>query len=281
MRQATVGTRLPSRHLEHMASRVPSIRAALRRPRGRSAWRLVGLSRPVQPADARPGWRPTTRARGLLLWTGAVHAGGPRHADRLRLRHGPLPSGDLHGPGADPADAPVLDDVVPSAEAASEVVFSVSGKSIPCTEADTVLAISRQAGLNIPSGCNWRLRHLQDEEAVGRGAWCTTAASPRTTSPPATSSPAARIRWDGSRSRPDAASRGRSAAWAAHRGPRPTELGRTRASHPRHEPPGLIARVVRSHAPGTTRFRWPRTFRVVAEHGNVLFGVSRVSRQGR
>lgn len=53
------------------------------------------------------------------------------------------------------ADAPVLDDVVPSAEAASEVVFSVSGASVPCTETDTVLAVSRTAGLNIPSGCNF------------------------------------------------------------------------------------------------------------------------------
>ena len=51
--------------------------------------------------------------------------------------------------------APVLDDVVPNAESASELVFALSGKSVPCTEADTVLAISRQVGLNIPSGCNF------------------------------------------------------------------------------------------------------------------------------
>jgi len=54
-----------------------------------------------------------------------------------------------------PADAPVLDDVVPSAETASEVIFALSGRSVPCTEADTVLAVSRTAGLNIPSGCNF------------------------------------------------------------------------------------------------------------------------------
>ena len=54
-----------------------------------------------------------------------------------------------------PADAPVLDDVVPNAETASEVVFTLSGRSVPCTEADTVLAVSRTAGLNIPSGCNF------------------------------------------------------------------------------------------------------------------------------
>ena len=49
----------------------------------------------------------------------------------------------------------MLDDVVPSADIASEVVFAVSGRSIPCTEADTILTISRQAGLNIPSGCTF------------------------------------------------------------------------------------------------------------------------------
>jgi ferredoxin-NADP reductase len=54
-----------------------------------------------------------------------------------------------------PADAPVLDDVVPNAETASEVVFALSGRSVPCTETDTVLAVSRTAGLNIPSGCNF------------------------------------------------------------------------------------------------------------------------------
>lgn len=53
------------------------------------------------------------------------------------------------------ADAPVLDDVVPSADAASEVVFAISGKAVACSETDTVLAVSRLAGLNIPSGCNF------------------------------------------------------------------------------------------------------------------------------
>ena len=53
------------------------------------------------------------------------------------------------------SDAPVLDDVVPSAEATSELVFSISGKSVTCSETDTVLAVSRLAGLNIPSGCNF------------------------------------------------------------------------------------------------------------------------------
>jgi stachydrine N-demethylase, reductase component len=54
-----------------------------------------------------------------------------------------------------PADAPELDDVVPSENTASEVVFALSGQSVTCTETDTVLAVSRMAGLNIPSGCNF------------------------------------------------------------------------------------------------------------------------------
>ena len=54
-----------------------------------------------------------------------------------------------------PADAPVLDDVVPSAETASEVVFVRSGQAVVCTETDTILTVSRTAGLNIPSGCNF------------------------------------------------------------------------------------------------------------------------------
>ena len=33
--------------------------------------------------------------------------------------------------------------------------FALSGRSVPCTETDTVLAVSRAAGLNIPSGCNF------------------------------------------------------------------------------------------------------------------------------
>jgi ferredoxin len=53
------------------------------------------------------------------------------------------------------ADAPVLDDVTPSAQAASEVFFARSGAAVACSEADTILAVSRAAGLNIPSGCTF------------------------------------------------------------------------------------------------------------------------------
>jgi ferredoxin-NADP reductase len=54
-----------------------------------------------------------------------------------------------------PADAPELDDVVLDADASSQVIFSRSGESVTCTETDTILAVSRTAGLNIPSGCTF------------------------------------------------------------------------------------------------------------------------------
>ena len=40
---------------------------------------------------------------------------------------------------------------------AGGMVFALSGRSVACTEADTILAVSRQAGLNIPSGCTFRV----------------------------------------------------------------------------------------------------------------------------
>lgn len=41
--------------------------------------------------------------------------------------------------------------------AASEVTFTASGKTVPCDGTETVLAIARRAGLNIPSSCNFGL----------------------------------------------------------------------------------------------------------------------------
>jgi stachydrine N-demethylase, reductase component len=54
-----------------------------------------------------------------------------------------------------PEEAPILDDVVPSAQASSEIVFARSGAVVTCAETDTVLAVSRVANLNIPSGCTF------------------------------------------------------------------------------------------------------------------------------
>ncbi|MFD1882282.1 2Fe-2S iron-sulfur cluster-binding protein [Paracoccus pacificus] len=55
------------------------------------------------------------------------------------------------------AEAPVLHDVVPDDAATAEVVFAKSGKSVPCSETDTVLALAKSNGLNIPSGCTFGL----------------------------------------------------------------------------------------------------------------------------
>lgn len=55
------------------------------------------------------------------------------------------------------ADAPVMDDVVPDESAGAEIVFAASGISAKCNETDTVLAIAKANGLNIPSGCTFGL----------------------------------------------------------------------------------------------------------------------------
>jgi ferredoxin-NADP reductase len=53
------------------------------------------------------------------------------------------------------ADAPELDDVVPEETAAAEITFAASGVTANCTETDTVLAVAKASGLNIPSGCTF------------------------------------------------------------------------------------------------------------------------------
>lgn len=55
------------------------------------------------------------------------------------------------------ADAPVIDDVVPDDDTGAEITFAASGVTAPCAQTDTVLAVARQAGLNIPSGCTFGL----------------------------------------------------------------------------------------------------------------------------
>lgn len=55
------------------------------------------------------------------------------------------------------AEAPIIDDVIPDAAAEAELVFTLSGKSVPCAETDTVLAVAKRSGLNIPSGCTFGL----------------------------------------------------------------------------------------------------------------------------
>lgn len=55
------------------------------------------------------------------------------------------------------AEAPVLADVTPAEGAAAEIAFTLSGRTVPCGETDTVLAVAKRAGLNIPSGCTFGL----------------------------------------------------------------------------------------------------------------------------
>ncbi|WP_411840181.1 2Fe-2S iron-sulfur cluster-binding protein [Paracoccus sp. ME4] len=60
-------------------------------------------------------------------------------------------------PVATEAEAPVLDDVAPDDEARAQVTFAASGVTAACAETDTVLAVAKRAGLNIPSGCTFGL----------------------------------------------------------------------------------------------------------------------------
>lgn len=55
------------------------------------------------------------------------------------------------------ADAPVIEDVVPDEDARAEITFASSGVTAKCHETDTVLAVAKANGLNIPSGCTFGL----------------------------------------------------------------------------------------------------------------------------
>ncbi|MBW7055411.1 hybrid-cluster NAD(P)-dependent oxidoreductase [Paracoccus bogoriensis] len=60
-------------------------------------------------------------------------------------------------PVASEAEAPVIEDIAPDGESRAQVVFAASGVTAACAETDTVLAVARRAGLNIPSGCTFGL----------------------------------------------------------------------------------------------------------------------------
>ena len=55
------------------------------------------------------------------------------------------------------AEAQKAGDVVPDEAALAELTFAVSGKTAACAQTDTVLAVAKANGLNIPSGCNFGL----------------------------------------------------------------------------------------------------------------------------
>lgn len=57
----------------------------------------------------------------------------------------------FHAPVAEAEIVP--DDVVPQDDNRAEVHFTLSGVTAKCSETDTVLAVARNAGLFIPSGC--------------------------------------------------------------------------------------------------------------------------------
>lgn len=52
-------------------------------------------------------------------------------------------------------DIEVHEDVVPQETAKAVIAFVNSGVTTECTETDTVLAIAKASGLNMPSGCNF------------------------------------------------------------------------------------------------------------------------------
>ncbi len=52
---------------------------------------------------------------------------------------------------------PTEGDVVPNLHTMAEVSFALSGVTATCAQTDTVLAVARASGLNIPSGCTFGL----------------------------------------------------------------------------------------------------------------------------
>ncbi|KMK65207.1 hybrid-cluster NAD(P)-dependent oxidoreductase [Puniceibacterium sp. IMCC21224] len=58
-------------------------------------------------------------------------------------------------PAETKAELTDFDDVVPQETVFAELVFARSGKTVQCHETDTVLAVAKGAGLNIPSGCTF------------------------------------------------------------------------------------------------------------------------------
>lgn len=60
-------------------------------------------------------------------------------------------------PVASEAEAPVIEDITPEEGVKAEVTFTESGVTAPCAETDTILAVAKRAGLNIPSGCTFGL----------------------------------------------------------------------------------------------------------------------------
>ncbi|MBI1219906.1 MAG: 2Fe-2S iron-sulfur cluster binding domain-containing protein [Rhodobacteraceae bacterium] len=61
----------------------------------------------------------------------------------------------FHAPATRLAEVPEIHDLVPQEDILAELVFTGAGVSRSCAQTDTVLAVAKASGLNIPSGCNF------------------------------------------------------------------------------------------------------------------------------
>jgi ferredoxin-NADP reductase len=143
------------KRLEHMATRVPGIK-------------LHFVVSEDDPFDVWTGYR--GRFNQLMLGLMAsnylerdVYCCGPESfmqavrdmLNALGYDMGRYNQESFHAPVLTAAEAPVIDDVVPQETERAEIVFADSGISAVCAQTDTVLAVAKAAGLNIPSGCTF------------------------------------------------------------------------------------------------------------------------------
>ncbi len=61
----------------------------------------------------------------------------------------------FHAPVTDPAAVDEPDDVIPDESKKARIRFLTSDLEASCHETDTILTVAREAGLNIPSGCQF------------------------------------------------------------------------------------------------------------------------------
>lgn len=92
-----------------------------------------------------------------MLRAGKLDALGARHAAGARLRYERYHQESFGAPCEREEDIIVPLDVVPSEIAGASISFSLAGKTVVCTQADTVLKLAKSAGLTLPSGCNFGL----------------------------------------------------------------------------------------------------------------------------
>ncbi|MGB8623925.1 MAG: hybrid-cluster NAD(P)-dependent oxidoreductase [Paracoccaceae bacterium] len=143
------------KRLEHMATRLPGLKLHY----------VVGED---DPYDVWTGYR--GRFNQLMLGLMApdylerdVYCCGPEsfmHSVRDMLHSLGFDMERYHqesfqAPAATLQEVPPIDDVVPQEDVGAELVFAASGVTAACAETDTVLAVAKSSGLNIPSGCTF------------------------------------------------------------------------------------------------------------------------------